>query len=77
MLVESILVSYCWSSCNAYVFVLCFGDHLGMVDSTDATVGIGVLDSTTLVDTGLGIGVFCNYFYNIVKFWEPLREKRD
>jgi hypothetical protein len=66
MSVASTLVSYCWSTCNAYVFVLRFGVHLGMVDDADATMGIGVLDTATLVDTGMGIGVFCNYFYNFI-----------
>jgi len=37
-----------------------------MVDDTNATMGIGVLDTATMVDTILGFGVFCNYFYNIV-----------
>jgi hypothetical protein len=46
-----------------------------MVDDTNATMGIGVLDTATLVDTGLGFGVFCNYFYNFI-VREPLREER-
>jgi len=75
MSVASTLVSYCWSTCNAYVFVLRFGDHLGMVDDADATMGISVLGNATLVDIVLGIGVLCNYFYNFI-VRVPLREER-